>query len=286
MTVVSGIRTRHYRTMSGLYSEMSLVRPNVFTGELAGAIGELVLDSKNLSSAENHLRIIMKVLDTILTSREPSDLCRQIVHGDYVPESTVGASIFYLDGASLLRPVASYGKNPVWPNSFSAWDYHPPSESVRKRVITAGPMTSDDLELMVVALPLISNNMPCGAMVLALEDLSFKIEIVDEVLDLYFKLGAFYLESLNLGNLARSASSNPTTTEDLTSRQLTILAHMSNEHVNHEIAKILMLSESTIRQDTVRIYRTLGVGNRQDAVKKARSLGLIPNLPTVYPPPA
>jgi ATP/maltotriose-dependent transcriptional regulator MalT len=44
-----------------------------------------------------------------------------------------------------------------------------------------------------------------------------------------------------------------------------------------EIAKELLLSESTIRQETVRIYRILGVGNRQDAVKRAQALGILSN---------
>jgi DNA-binding NarL/FixJ family response regulator len=64
--------------------------------------------------------------------------------------------------------------------------------------------------------------------------------------------------------------------EDLTTRQLTILSHIETGLVNLEIAKILMLSESTIRQETVKIYRALDVGNRQEAVRKAKSLGLLP----------
>jgi ATP/maltotriose-dependent transcriptional regulator MalT len=47
-----------------------------------------------------------------------------------------------------------------------------------------------------------------------------------------------------------------------------------------EIAKELLLSESTIRQETVRIYRILGVGNRQDAVKRGPALGILGNSST------
>jgi ATP/maltotriose-dependent transcriptional regulator MalT len=45
--------------------------------------------------------------------------------------------------------------------------------------------------------------------------------------------------------------------------------------INGEIAQKLMLSESTIRQETVRIYKSLGVGNRLEAVKKAKMLGFL-----------
>jgi DNA-binding NarL/FixJ family response regulator len=37
-----------------------------------------------------------------------------------------------------------------------------------------------------------------------------------------------------------------------------------------------MLSESTIRQETVKIYKALGVSNRTEAASKAGALGLIP----------
>jgi DNA-binding NarL/FixJ family response regulator len=75
--------------------------------------------------------------------------------------------------------------------------------------------------------------------------------------------------------MSHGSGVNPASPEDLTSRQLTILGHIQNGLVNLEIAKELMLSESTIRQETVRIYRALGVGNRQEAAKKARALGII-----------
>jgi DNA-binding NarL/FixJ family response regulator len=63
--------------------------------------------------------------------------------------------------------------------------------------------------------------------------------------------------------------------EDLTSRQIKILELMAEGMVNVEIARELMLSESTIRQETVRIYRALGVPNRGEAAKKGKVLGLI-----------
>ena len=50
---------------------------------------------------------------------------------------------------------------------------------------------------------------------------------------------------------------------------------MAEGLVNVEIAGQLMLSESTIRQETVRIYRALGVPNRAEAAKKGKALGII-----------
>ena len=92
---------------------------------------------------------------------------------------------------------------------------------------------------------------------------------------MFFKLGAFYLESLDVGNMAQSTGALSVNPEDLTARQMTILGHIDAGLVNTEIAQLLMLSESTIRQETVRIYRALGVGNRKEAAKKAKALGLL-----------
>jgi DNA-binding NarL/FixJ family response regulator len=105
-------------------------------------------------------------------------------------------------------------------------------------------------------------------MAVVIEERTYELQTLQLASELFFKLGAFYLESLNLGNtMISGAGPAPASPEDLTARQLTILSHIQDGLVNLEIAKELMLSESTIRQETVRIYRALGVGNRQEAVK-------------------
>jgi DNA-binding NarL/FixJ family response regulator len=69
------------------------------------------------------------------------------------------------------------------------------------------------------------------------------------------------------------------TIDELTGRQLQILDFMADGLTNVEISRKLLLSESTIRQESVRIYRTLETDNRQDAVSKGRAAGLIAKLP-------
>jgi DNA-binding NarL/FixJ family response regulator len=99
--------------------------------------------------------------------------------------------------------------------------------------------------------------------------------INNEILPVLEKLSTYWLFA---------SASNPTaipklnTSQDgsnLTSRQLKILGHMADGLVNAEIANLLVVSESTVRQETVRIYRELGVANRSDASRKGRLLGLI-----------
>jgi len=216
------------------------------------------------------------VLDLILSSTGPSDLCRQVVHADFVPASTRGCEIFYVDGKSALKSVGSYGVT-FWKElDLSAWDNSVLSEAVREKRVVGGPLEKDNSQYSVIAVPFVTHGVPVGLMAVVIEEADYQIKTLPESAELYLKLGAFYLESLDLGNTMSSIAGNiPAGPDDLTTRQLTILNHIQNGLVNLEISKELMLSESTIRQETVRIYRALGVGNRHEAAKKARALGII-----------
>jgi DNA-binding NarL/FixJ family response regulator len=61
----------------------------------------------------------------------------------------------------------------------------------------------------------------------------------------------------------------------LTHRQQEVLQRMANGKTNAQIAVDLILSESSIRQETVKIYRALGVATRLEAAQKGLNLGLV-----------
>ena len=63
--------------------------------------------------------------------------------------------------------------------------------------------------------------------------------------------------------------------DQLTSRQISILRGMVEGKTNHELANELGFSVSTIRHETMRIYQALSVSDRKEAAKKALSLLLI-----------
>jgi DNA-binding CsgD family transcriptional regulator len=58
-------------------------------------------------------------------------------------------------------------------------------------------------------------------------------------------------------------------TKKLTSRQTSILEMIKEGRTNHSIAEILGYSESLIRQETIIIYRKLGVEGRRDLLNKS-----------------
>ena len=227
-------------------------------------------------SADRQVVALGQVLDAVLASTGPTDLCRQIVHAGFADGLVRGCSLYFLDNKSVLKSVASYGLTLEGSQGLSAWDNSPLSEAVREKVVAFGQVVIDGRSLSVMALPFIANGVPRGLVALIVEKPNFRVEYPIEFSQLISKLGAFYLDTLDFGVFSNGNGLSITNPEDLTTRQTAILGHIETGLVNFEIAKILMLSESTIRQETVKIYRALGVGNRQEAVKKAKALGLLP----------
>lgn len=62
---------------------------------------------------------------------------------------------------------------------------------------------------------------------------------------------------------------------DLSERQMRILSMMARGRTNRSIAAELGFSESTVRQETLRLYRALEVNSRTDAVAVATRIGLL-----------
>ncbi len=102
----------------------------------------------------------------------------------------------------------------------------------------------------VAVIPFISAGASVGAMVLTLSDWPEGTELLETPI---------------------SNTDGPLLTE----RQSVVLGFMAEGLTNAQIAMQLMLSESSIRQETVKIYRALGVNSRVEASKKGQALGLI-----------
>ena len=78
----------------------------------------------------------------------------------------------------------------------------------------------------------------------------------------------------------------PLILDPLTGRELEILRHIAAGLSDHEIAEALFLSLNTIKWHNRQIYSKLDVGNRKQAVARAREEGLLDALPgaAIVPP--
>ena len=61
-------------------------------------------------------------------------------------------------------------------------------------------------------------------------------------------------------------------------RQARVLELMAHDLTMQQIASIIGFSDSTVRMESLAIYRALGVHDRHQAVETARSMGLLPRI--------
>lgn len=82
---------------------------------------------------------------------------------------------------------------------------------------------------------------------------------------------ALYLSRINEGRYAQIVRGPMNMSQNfLSPRQMKILELMAQDFTNPQIGKELGFSESTVRQETMRIYQILQVSGRKDAIHEAR----------------
>ena len=224
------------------------------------------------------LKFIDRFSNLLAQANSASDLCRKLVHSELTSSGTIGASLFNIDQQAHFNLVGSYGKG-LPSSGVTVWDEHPFGFAARERKLFIGSHQAiDGSQVEAYCLPLLKGAEPIGLMCLTLASATQMHSIRPEGLSALSRVAGIWLESLNLGislvggDTRTAKSPSP---ESLTDRQLMVLRLMAEGKTNAQIAQELILSESTIRQETVKIYRSLGVSARSEASKRAKHLGLI-----------
>jgi LuxR family maltose regulon positive regulatory protein len=87
-----------------------------------------------------------------------------------------------------------------------------------------------------------------------------------------------YIETLLAafgGQAAEDSGEQPSLPEPLTEREAEVLRLVAAGLTNREIAEQLVISAETVKKHSGNIYSKLGVGNRIQAVARARELGVL-----------
>ena len=128
----------------------------------------------------------------------------------------------------------------------------------------------------IITVPFVKSGEPIGVMQVVVEAETINLDVDEKVFKTISELGAHYLQTIGVNGDKSSATLGDTNIDSLTDRQIIILKFMGQGLTNAQIATELMLSESSIRQETVKIYRAMGVKSRHQAALKGRALGIIP----------
>lgn len=213
-------------------------------------------------------------LDALLKIESASDFCKAVVHSGFSGGFVHGCHLYRLGTDAAMSAMAGYGMSfDHLPETFSIWDENPVSASVRNKNFQFIPGSTESRPMIVV--PLVKGNSPIGAVTLILDENTTKNPIDEKLVPVLERISGYWLTSIDSPALNKINISGSSDGRNLTTRQLKILSLMADGLVNAEIATQLVVSESTVRQETVRIYRELGVANRAEASRKARLLGLI-----------
>ena len=124
------------------------------------------------------------------------------------------------------------------------------------------------------AFPIQQNLLVRGAMMIAhgrsRKDLEFIVTLIDP-LEIIASLTLDYPKQ----SLLRSPGNQLSLPQQLTERQLKVLVGLQEGLTNYQVARGLNVSESTVKHETLRIYRHFGVNNRADAISAAFHAGIL-----------
>ena len=224
------------------------------------------------------LEAIKAGIEVLSQSSDAQDLCRRIAHAEFMDGFCHGVAIYLLDQRSVLIEVASYGRGHDFGlGEITAWDENVMAKAVRSRKISI----ERTAQATLFALPIELAGVITGAFIFNLSKQVPSPVFSNEVTSMLSSLGGLFMDNKGL-NLRKSAErlqdndlANNSPEQELTTRQVKIIHLMADGLTNADIAKVVLLSESTVRQETIRIFRIFNCHSRTEAIVKARAAGII-----------
>jgi DNA-binding CsgD family transcriptional regulator len=261
-------------------------------------------------------RIMFEMVRFLMTKPTSDQVAQQLVLGLMNEHHSKGAVISVFEQDGTLRVLGSFGMSPLTlkaSSDLSLWDASPMTDALRH----GEPVILPTAEAVEQRYPWLGNQQnphePLATWPLALpserigavevifsespdpERLRADVAGVAAILALYFSLvskrpaGPEVVDSPRIagnghsgshgGNRSTLDAEDPRVARALSERQMQILALMAKGLTNGQIAARVGFSESTVRQETMAIYRFLNVGGRHEAVRIAGLRGMLEQSP-------
>lgn len=223
------------------------------------------------------------------------EFCKHFVHKVLRGYEAVGALIGLVTNDSKCHAIGKFGDWELAPGAiFNLWSASPIAETIK----TGAPVFVDSLNVLESTFPdsdahlagaksylyspFESTSRAVGFLALGFAKPQKSREL--DPLEIQMSTLAAEYISLSVRRIVIDESKAKTLHEidfdqaesaELTNRQIVILQHMAEGKTNQQIGRHMNLSESTIKQESVKIFRKLRVSNRLDAADYANRNGLI-----------
>lgn len=243
---------------------------------------------RQLSKQNSYLNQLTPLIEFLETpSLSPEALANFLVLRTF---SQLDAEVVYfdrLDKDKVVRLIASYGMKPEVENEWREFSFDldlPPCDAIKSNKIIWLAEPEDWLSLYPqLAQRSLDNDRPthiCVPISVAggasgTIGIALKQSIKQDKTNLGFISAVAGLVSLYFTSIYEGAADS--SSEYLSPRQMKILHLIYEGLTNNEIADKLGFSDSTIRQESMRIYQILKVTGRKEAIKVAIERNLINN---------
>ena len=258
-----------------------------------GGVNKLVVLGIKSESLDTNLG--KSLLQAFAVSKNGDSFCKHIVHKALQAVGVIGALICTVSENAILNWTGCYGvfAQNTRGQVLNVWDHSllttaivsgkpQSSERSAKPQNTSASVFNDTLGESFLAIPFSANSKHVGAIGLVfgtplhltkIGQTEFELLQLAAEIAADFYGGRRYLEESE----SRWQESNPNfaTMDQLTDRQLKILVAIGKGMTNREIGVLLNLSESSIKQESSKIFKILGAKSRYQATKLARQQGVI-----------
>ena len=216
----------------------------------------------------------------LLGSKSPASYVRSCATHSLFGKHVLGSEMFIINADASLTTLAAFGRSlPLSEQKLSIWDQNPISETARTGKSTHGTALNEETgaEIYYYCYPFSSLAHTLGVLVM-IKSLDYEITLEEQDQRTVAMFSGLWLEGVAATSQNLPATNPSHESTELSNRQEDILRMIADGSTNAQIADALILSESTIRQETVKIYRKLAVPNRTEATKKAALLGILDKM--------
>ena len=226
---------------------------------------------------EQEIEKTARMIGLFAASSSGNELCRRLSSDEVFGAGTIGIQLYALTNAGRWQLLGSFGKSAYGDQKLTQFDENVFNVAANSRKVETIELEVDSELAQVTACVLIRDNLPVGLLVRSAVLGAYTFSPPPLALRAIQDYGGLFLDSIGVRTVTASEGAKDASPEDMTERQLQTLIDMAHGKTNLVIAQEMILSESTIKQESVKIFRALGVSTRQQAVLKAKTLGLLPD---------